>query len=115
MNWFKILPGFKKSPQGLERVILRRLPGLFVRGTAALVLVALLARLWLWGTGTADLHTRLTGLDIWLIALGILYWTVLLTVAIGAFIVMVMKGPAYVADAYPLPTLPPGQQGPREP
>jgi hypothetical protein len=25
-----------------------------------------------------------------------------LTVAIGAFIVMVMKGPAYVADAYPL-------------
>jgi hypothetical protein len=32
----------------------------------------------------------------------ILHWTVVLTVGIGAFIVMVMKGPAYVADAYPL-------------
>lgn len=115
MNWFKILPGFQKSPPGLERVILRRLPGLFVGGTAALALVALLARLWSWGGDSADLLTLLTGLDIWLISLGILYWTALLTVGIGAFIVMVMKGPAYVADAYPLPSLPPGQQGPREP
>jgi hypothetical protein len=115
MNWFKILPGFQKSPPGLERVILRRLPGLFLGGTAALILVALLARLWPWAGDAADVHTHLTGLDIWLIALGILHWTVLLTVGIGAFIVMVMKGPAYVADAYPLPTLPPGQRGPREP
>jgi len=32
----------------------------------------------------------------------VLHWTVVLTVAIAAFIVMVMKGPAYVADAYPV-------------
>ena len=32
----------------------------------------------------------------------ILYWTVLFTAAIAAFIVMVTKGPAYVTDAYPL-------------
>ena len=32
----------------------------------------------------------------------VLHWTVVLTVAIGAFIVLVMKGPAYVADAYPM-------------
>ncbi len=32
----------------------------------------------------------------------ILHWTVLFTVAIAAFIVLVMKGPSYVADAYPL-------------
>jgi hypothetical protein len=31
-----------------------------------------------------------------------LHWNIVLTVAIGAFMVMVMKGPAYVADAYPL-------------
>jgi hypothetical protein len=31
-----------------------------------------------------------------------LHWNTVLTLAIGAFIVMVMKGPAYVADAYPL-------------
>ena len=32
----------------------------------------------------------------------ILHWSIVCTVAIAAFIVMVMKGPAYVADAYPL-------------
>jgi hypothetical protein len=40
--------------------------------------------------------------DIWVVALIFLHWNIVLTVAIGAFIVMVMKGPAYVADAYPL-------------
>jgi len=33
----------------------------------------------------------------------VLHWTVVFTVAIGAFIVFVMKGPAYVADRYELP------------
>jgi hypothetical protein len=115
MDWFKTLPGFQTSPPGLERRILRRMPGLFLGGTAALLLVASLARVWPWDGEAAQVHARITGLDIWLISLGILHWTALLTVAIGAFIVMVMKGPAYVADAYPLPTLPPGQRGPREP
>ena len=32
-----------------------------------------------------------------------LHWTLVLTVALGCFIVRVMKGPAYVADTYPLP------------
>ena len=30
------------------------------------------------------------------------HWVALLTVAMACMIVMVMKGPAYVADAYPL-------------
>ena len=115
MDWFKTLPGFQKSPPGLERRILRRLPGLLLGGTAALLMVALLARIWPWEAEAAQVHARLIGLDIWLISLGILHWTALFTVGIGAFIVMVMKGPAYVDDAYPLPTLPPGQRGPSEP
>jgi cytochrome b561 len=40
--------------------------------------------------------------DIYVISLVILHWTVVLTVGIAAFIIMLMKGPAYVADAYPL-------------
>jgi hypothetical protein len=40
--------------------------------------------------------------DIYAISVLVLHWTVVFTVAIGAFIVMVMKGPAYVADAYVL-------------
>ena len=37
--------------------------------------------------------------DIYVISLIILHWTVVLTIGIAAFIVMLMKGPAYVADA----------------
>jgi len=33
----------------------------------------------------------------------VLHWSLVLTLALGCFIVRVMKGPAYVADAYPLP------------
>jgi hypothetical protein len=33
----------------------------------------------------------------------VLHWTLVLTLALGCFIVRVMKGPAYVADPYPLP------------
>jgi hypothetical protein len=38
-----------------------------------------------------------------LIGLVVLHWTLVFTVAIGCVIVVLMKGPAYVADAYPLP------------
>ncbi len=34
----------------------------------------------------------------------VLYWTLLLTRALVCFIIRVMKGPAYVVDAYPLPS-----------
>ncbi len=102
MALFNILPGFQKTPPGLERPILRRLPAVLWQGTAALVLCALAVQLWPWAGTEAQVFTRITTLHIGLISLLILHWTVVLTVAIGAFIVMVMKGPAYVADAYPL-------------
>ena len=41
-----------------------------------------------------------------LIGLVVLHRTLVLTLAIGCAIVIVMKGPAYVADAYP----PPGRE-----
>ena len=102
MELFNILPGFQKSPPGLERVILRRLPAILWQGTALLVLCGLVAQFWPWEGTQAQVFTRITSLRIGFISLLILHWTVVLTVGIGAFIVMVMKGPAYVADAYPL-------------
>ena len=102
MELFNILPGFQKSPPGLERVILRRLPAILWQGTALLVLCAGVAQFWPWDGSAAQVFTRITSLHIGVVSLLILHWTVVLTVAIGAFIVMVMKGPAYVADAYPL-------------
>jgi hypothetical protein len=102
MALFNILPGFQKSPPGLERRILRALPRVLWQGTALLGLLALAAQFWPWTGHEAEVFTRITTLHIGLISLLVLHWTAVLTVAIGAFIVMVMKGPAYVADAYPL-------------
>ena len=102
MGMFNILPGFQKTPPGLERPILRRLPAVLWQGTALLVLCALVVQLWPWDGTEAKVFTRITTAHIWLISLMVLHWTVVLTVAIGAFIVLVMKGPAYVADAYPM-------------
>jgi len=99
---FKKLPGFQKTPAGLERQILRRLPHVLWVGTLLAAVSAGLMRVLPWSGSEAEVATRITTVDIYLISLVILHWTVLFTVAIGAFIVMVMKGPAYVADAYPL-------------
>ena len=103
MSLFNILPGFQKSPAGLERQILRRLPRVLWVGTALAALLAGVMRLLPWSGSEVEVATRITTVDIYLISLVIFHWTAVLTVAIGAFIVLVMKGPAYVADPYPPP------------
>ncbi|MDO9201710.1 MAG: hypothetical protein Q8K34_09285 [Hydrogenophaga sp.] len=102
MNLFNIWPGFQQTPAGLERVVLRKLPQALWLGSALPALVALLARVFPWSGSEMDMATRIQTIDILAIGVVVLLWTLVLTVAIGAFIVMVMKGPAYVADAYPL-------------
>ena len=102
MKLFNILPGFQKTPAGLERKILRRLPRTLWVGTALAGALALIVRALPWSGSEAEVLTRITTIDIYLIGVVVLLWTAVLTVGIGAFIVMVMKGPAYVADAYPL-------------
>ena len=104
MNLFNKLPGFERSAPGWEQIIWRRLPAI-----------------WLWGTlvplGFAGLNHLLSppdagsgaaaaALQLWdykMAGVVVLHWTLVLTLALGCFIVRVMKGPAYVADAYPLP------------
>jgi hypothetical protein len=92
---FNRLPGFPSYPAGLERVVLRRLPGWWLFGTLMPILPVLVARI----PFAAYDERRLASADIWVASLVILHWTVLFTVGIAAFIVMVMKGPA---DPYPL-------------
>jgi hypothetical protein len=98
MNLFNRLPGFPRTPAGKERVVLRLLPRVFLLGTALLAVPSLLARLIASPEDTLTIMTT----DIYVISLVILHWTVVFTVGIAAFIIMMMKGPAYVADAYPL-------------
>lgn len=102
INAFHKLPGYVKTVPGLERVVLRRLPATCVLGTLLLCVPSLLARLVPWDGNEAEIAIRITTIDIYAISVVVLHWTVVLTAAIAAFIVMVMKGPAYVADAYPL-------------
>ena len=66
-------------------------------------LPSLAVRLYASHDAEADLLARIATVDIYGICAVVLLWSALLTVGIGAFIVLVMKGPAYVADAYPLP------------
>ncbi len=103
MGLLNRLPGFERSPAGLEWALLRRLPLFAVAGTLVPLLcwlmVSLAAR-WASIIVTAKLAMSL---EIALASLVILYWTVVFTVALGCVIVMIAKGPAYVADAYPLP------------
>lgn len=102
-DWFQRLPGFRRAPAGIERQILRSLPKALVIGTVLLMLPSLLVRL-VSGVPTDVASASSTmSVDILVAGLLFLHWNVVLTVAIGAFTVMVMKGPAYVADAYPLP------------
>ncbi|MDO9599982.1 MAG: hypothetical protein Q7J47_19885 [Azoarcus sp.] len=102
MNFFNTLPGFRKTNPGRERKILRLLPKALLIGTLVLALPSVLARFYPWSGTAVDIASRITTIDIYGISLVILHWTIVFTVAIGAFIVLVMKGPAYVADAYPL-------------
>lgn len=98
MNFFNRLPGFTRTPPGKERAVLRQLPKYLWLGSLLLVIPSLVVRL-LAGEGESLL---IMSTDIYVVSLIVLHWTVILTVAIAAFIIMVMKGPAYVADAYPL-------------
>ena len=100
MGLFNKLPDSQRSPAGLERKILRWIPAALTAGLGILVLPSFILRLtgrqsW-GGDGIASM------VDIYAMGAVLFYCNMIFTVATGAFIVMLMKGPAYVADVYPL-------------
>jgi hypothetical protein len=103
MDPFKKLPGYHKAPAGLERQILRLIPKVFLVGTVLIVLPSVITRIWTMDDAPWMVSKFISTIDIYAFALLAVLWTGLFTTGVGAFTVMVMKGPAYVADAYPLP------------
>ncbi len=104
MNLFNKLPGFVQSAPGWEHLIWRRLPAILLWGT--LLPLALVAVNHALAPAVPEFGASNGALLLWdyaMFGLVTLHWTLVLTVALGCFIVRVMKGPAYVADAYPLP------------
>ena len=102
MKYLKKLPNSHRSPPGLERKIWRKLPAAFLAGTLVPAFAYGYARLFPSPLIGETVEKYLTGVEIAAIATVITAWTAVLTVAIGCVVVMLMKGPGYVADAYPL-------------
>lgn len=107
MKLLERLPGFRRSPSGLEWRIWKRLPQVFFIGSAAPL--ALMLLVWLTTPESGPTQAASEWMLIYqLLGVLFLHVSMVLTVAIGCVVVMVMKGPAYVADAYP----PKGREGP---
>lgn len=95
MDYFRKLPGFRRSPSGLEWRVLRKLPWILLLGT--LLPAAFVYALYLGDVLDPRLLDRIRIITI---AIVILFWTLMTIIGFAAFIVMIMKGPAYVADPY---------------
>lgn len=87
------LPGFQPGPAGLERVVLRKLPVVLLAGTVLPLLFIVLAPI--------D-PSHAAAFDYAIVGLVLTEWLLVITTAIGCLIVILMKGHAWVADAYEL-------------
>jgi hypothetical protein len=104
MNLFNTLPGFVRSAPGLEHRIGRRLPAVLARGTLApLGLAGANHALAPAAAASGASDGAVLMWDYALSGVAGLHWALVLTVVLGCGIGRVMKGPAYVADAYPMP------------
>jgi len=99
MDWLRKLPGFQRSPHGLEWKILRLMPTACIAGTLLPLGMSGLARVLLTANNAAELARHVQLFDYAMVGLVILIWTLIATVTIGCVVVWLMKGPAYVADA----------------
>lgn len=111
MNALQKLPGFQRTPYGLECRILRRLPLAFVLSVLLPALVSVLARVLgpgvdvdangaVLSASALEAERLVHVIDYLMIGLASLLWYLLAMLGIGCIIVWLMKGPAYVADGY---------------
>ena len=102
MNWLQKIPHSVRAASGLEWALWRKLPMIAVLGTV-LPLLGLLAVHTVTDVDANAAQARwLQMADFFVGAVLVFHWTMVITVAIGCVIVMVMKGPGYVADSYPV-------------
>lgn len=102
MKYLQKLPGYRRYPPGLEWRLLKRLPMAFVASTAIPAVWYLAAQWFPLPAPGETVEKHLKTVEIATIATVITAWTAVFTIAIGCCIVILMKGPAYVADRYPL-------------
>lgn len=97
-RWLRKQPGSLRSASGLEWALWRRLPAIWLWGTALCAAAAAVVW-WLQPDIASAAHDRVLWLWLYRIAgLALLHTTLVFTVAIGCAVVLIMKGPAYCAD-----------------
>ncbi len=95
-------PNSVRAPAGLEWRLVRKLPKLCGAGLLLLLLAWGLAAVLPFDGDPQDIARRLRTFNYTLIGLAIFHVTMVLTVAFGCLIVMIMKGPQYTSDSYPV-------------
>jgi len=101
MDWLKKLPNSIRSASGLEWKLWRKLPLILAVGTVLPVAAALTLHGFTDQTNAVDARWLQT-MDYVVAGVVVFHWTAVFTVAIGCVVVMLMKGPGYVADAMEL-------------
>jgi hypothetical protein len=89
-----------RSPPGLERVIWRWLPMALLASVLLPGALSIIVRLAPPQGSAYQVAKTITSVDIFALATGLTALVAVLTLAIGCIVVMIMKGPAYVADGY---------------
>ena len=102
MKLLNKLPNSIREAPGMEWVILKKLPITLALGTLLPLVISLTNRFFPHEGTAVQIAKQLKIVDILSIAIVVTVWTAVFTVAIGCFVVVMMKGPGYVADAYEL-------------
>lgn len=89
-------------PAGLEWVILKTLPKVLLAGIFIPLFMSIFIRLFPADAALNEIEKHTSSIDILSVSLFFTVLTAVFTVAIGCIVVILMKGPAYVADAYEL-------------
>ncbi len=95
-------PNSIRAPAGLEWKLFRKLPTLGLAGLLVLLLAYGLSLVLHFDGDPAEIERGLRTFNYTLIGLAIFHVTMVLTVAFGCLIVMIMKGPQYTSDSYPV-------------
>ncbi len=102
MGLLNKLPGYEPAQPGMERRVLKECPKALAIGVAVLISPSLVLRLGGWGLHPVAHEALISKADIFAYAGLWAFFNLVVWVALTAFIVVLMKGPAYVADPYPL-------------
>jgi xanthine/uracil permease len=97
MSWLNKLPNSIRYASGLEWRLWCKLPLILLVGTVLPLAAAVDLHLFTDTQAAADARWLQT-MDYMVAGVVVFHWTAVLTIAIGCVVVMLMKGPAYVAD-----------------